>query len=61
MPRILVLADCGTDGHRPVLMEERVVPVHLDSDHSSAQLIERIGWAILDADDLERRQRPARA
>jgi hypothetical protein len=53
MPLIIVLADCGDKHHKEVVMEERVVPAHLDSDHSAAQLMQRIGWAISDADDLE--------
>ena len=54
MPRIIVLADCGHGlGHR-VVMEERLVSAHLESDHASAQLLERLGWAIVDADELER-------
>jgi hypothetical protein len=35
-------------------MEERLVSTHLESDHASAQLVERVGWAIVDADELER-------
>jgi hypothetical protein len=58
MPRILVLAECDDDRRGAVVLEERVVPVHLDSDRSSARLIERIGWAILDAEQLERRTSP---
>jgi hypothetical protein len=35
-------------------MQERLVSAHLESDHASAQLVERLGWAIVDADELER-------
>jgi hypothetical protein len=32
----------------------------LESDHFSGQLVERVGWAVLDADQLEHRSyRPA--
>jgi hypothetical protein len=61
MPLVIVLADCGHTGHKEVVMQERVVPAHLDSDHSSAQLIQRIGWAIVDADDLEQAETPGRS
>jgi hypothetical protein len=61
MPRIVVLADCGHNRHREVVMEERVVPAHLDSEHSSAQLVQRIGWAIIDADDLEQAESGGRS
>jgi hypothetical protein len=54
MPRIIVVAERVNDGQRRIVLEERVVAAHLDSDRSSAQLVERIGWAIVDADALER-------
>jgi hypothetical protein len=50
MARIMIMTDTD-DGHAPVvLLEERVLPAHFESDHYSAQLVERVGWAILDAD-----------
>jgi hypothetical protein len=36
-----------------VLLDERVEPVHLSEDHAARQLIERIAWAVSDADDAE--------
>jgi hypothetical protein len=55
MPQILVTAD-GTDGRqRVVLLQERVVPSDLESDHFSARLVERVGWALIDADEVEHR------
>ena len=65
MPRILVTTD-GPDGRETaVLLQERVVPSDLDSDHFSARLIQRVGWALVDADEIEHRTpapeaRPAR-
>lgn len=56
MPRIIVLAECGRGARHRVVMEERLVSAHLESDHASAQLVERLGWAIVDADELERAQ-----
>lgn len=52
MPRIIVLAECRLAPHW-----ERVVAAHIESDHSSAQLVERLGWAIVDADELEQAER----
>lgn len=52
MPRILVVAE-RPDGHSTVVHQEGVAPAILDSDHHCAQLIERVGWAVLDADELE--------
>jgi hypothetical protein len=38
-----------------VVLQERVVPSDLESDHFSAQLVERVGWALVDADEIEHR------
>ena len=55
MPRILVTTD-GSDGREgAVLLQERVVSSDLESDHFSAQLVERVGWALADADEIEHR------
>jgi hypothetical protein len=37
-----------------ITLDERVTSADLRSGHHSAQLIERIGWAVHDADDAER-------
>lgn len=54
MPRIIVTTDPAEQRETPVLLEERVYSVHLADDHSAAQLIERLGWAITDAEDTQR-------
>ena len=53
MPHIIVQAHArdGTPG--VVTMAERAVPTHQQNDHYIAQLIERVGWAVLDAEQLE--------
>ena len=53
MPQIIVqaLALDGTPG--VVTMTERAVPTHQQNDHYIAQLLERVGWALLDAERLE--------
>jgi hypothetical protein len=53
MPRIIVTAENGDE--RPVLLDERVEPVHLDDTHHSVQLLERIAWALADAEKAETR------
>ena len=54
MARILV----QTDNQRTVLLDEREVrPEHLNDRHSAAQLLERLEWAIRDAES--RRVGPA--
>jgi hypothetical protein len=55
MPRIIVTTERSARPRSPVLLDEWVFPQHLEDDHSAAQLIERIGWAVSDAEDLERR------
>ena len=59
MARVIVLPnaehlDEGLSG--PVLLAEHVDPVNLDDEHSSRQFIERVGWAIHDAEALEARK-----
>jgi hypothetical protein len=61
MARIIVTTDSGY-GRRsaplapetPVLLDERVDPVHLCDDHAAEQLIERLAWAVNDAEDFQR-------
>ena len=53
MPQILVVADARDDADSAVVYRERVNLSDLDSDHFSGQLVERVGWAMLDAEQLE--------
>ena len=53
MARIIVTTDAGRRIDAPVLLDERVCPEHLSDDHAAAQLIERLGWAVTDADAAE--------
>lgn len=54
MPQILVVAD-SSQGSGEVVYRERVARSSLESDHFAGQLMERVGWAVGDADDLENR------
>ena len=54
MARIIVMADRVGRDTPPVLLDETVQPVHLSTGHAAMQLIERLGWAISDAEDAER-------
>jgi hypothetical protein len=56
MAKIIVTADHTTPGAPPVLLEESVYSVHLSTGHAAMQLIERLGWALSDAEELERAQ-----
>ena len=54
MPRIIVTTDARRDAARqPILLDEQVRSVHLSTDHAAAQLVERLAWAIVDAEASE--------
>jgi hypothetical protein len=53
MARIIVTADPTQADDPPVLFEESVSSVHLSTGHAAAQLVERLAWAIADAEDAE--------
>jgi hypothetical protein len=58
MARIIVTTDPTTPNVAPVrLLDESVYSIHLDNDHNAGQLIERLGWAITDAEDTQRAKR----
>lgn len=52
MPQILVVTD-HDDTESTIVYQERVSLSDLQSDHFSGQLVERVGWAMLDAEELE--------
>jgi hypothetical protein len=63
MPRIIVTTDpldrrdSPVDkggGSTAVMLDERVHSVHLTDDHAAEQLIERLAWAVNDAEDRQR-------
>jgi hypothetical protein len=54
MPRIIVTTDLNRDAiGQPILLDEHVRSVHLSTDHAAAQLVERLAWAIVDAEASE--------
>ena len=62
MPQIIVTADPATDRESdPVMWQERINVADFESDHFGAQLVERLGWAVSDADDVERSSGTPRA
>lgn len=63
MPRLIVTTEEGDerDGGSVVVHDERVRASTLDTEHSSAQLIERVEWALEDAEALEAERRPSGA
>jgi hypothetical protein len=55
LPRITVTSDSARQSlPAPVLLDEHVDFVNLCEDHAAEELIERLGWALADADDVER-------
>lgn len=60
MPRVIITTDPSSLPHDiSVLLDERVSSVHLSTEHAASQLVERIAWAITDAEDAEQAERPA--
>jgi hypothetical protein len=53
MPRILVTT-APVEPAGAVMLDERIISSDLESDHFAAQLIERISWALADADNVDR-------
>ena len=60
VPSIIVVADTETedrpsrDDRRTFQLKERVSASDVGNPHFSSQLIERIGWALADAEEAER-------
>jgi len=62
MPRIIVTTDpspLSTDAS--VWLDEHIQSVHLSTDHAAAQFVERLAWAISDAEDADDEQPVRRA
>ena len=64
MPSVIVVAQSDTAEHsalghdrRSFELKERVTSLDLRDPHVAAQLIQRIGWAVADAEDAERAAR----
>ncbi len=54
MPRIIITTDPSPlPADTSVWLDERVQSVHLSTDHAAAQFIERVAWAISDAEDAD--------
>jgi hypothetical protein len=57
MPHIIVMADQDDDrGEGAVMLRERVNVTDFESRHFASQLVERLGWAVGDADAAEHGQ-----
>ncbi len=56
MARIIVIADTPRRANidAPVLMDQEIRPAHLADEHASQQIIERMAWAVIDAQEVSR-------
>jgi hypothetical protein len=62
MPQIIVTSDRGAAfGEGAVTLRERVNVADFESEHFASQLMERLGWAVGDADEAERFDEPIEA
>ena len=60
MPTIIIQAENGHGRPAAVTLTERVIPADVQSEHYLGQLVERVGWALVDAEELEVRAADAR-
>jgi hypothetical protein len=62
MPRIIVTtASSQLPPDAAVLLDEQVQSVHISTGHAAAQLVQRLAWAISDAEDAEHERPEQRA
>jgi hypothetical protein len=62
MSRVIVIPDSADPGLEgcTVLMDEEVHPEHVQDDHAAHQLIERLAWAVCDANEATQHVTEAR-
>jgi len=53
MPHILVMANRESEQGEAVMLRERINVTDLESKHFAKQLLERLGWAVEDAQQAE--------
>jgi hypothetical protein len=53
MPRIIIQVSRPPSEHGRVTFSERVTADNLRSEHYAEQLLERLTWAIADAEEIE--------
>lgn len=59
MPQIIVTAGHTADDDAPnVMFRERVNPSDFESECFAANLVERLGWAVIDATEAEQTEPP---
>jgi len=50
MARIIVTADARGSVEQRILLDEGVCSAHMSDEHSASQLLERLGWAVTEAE-----------
>ncbi len=50
MARIIVMANTQGSEDQRILLDEAVCPAHMSDEHTASQLLERLGWAVTDAE-----------
>ena len=53
MPTIIVMSNGSADLDSSVVLSENIQPEHMADSHHAAQLVERVGWAVGDAKQVE--------
>jgi hypothetical protein len=53
MPKIIVQTNAVDGNPGEVTLAERLIPAAEHNEHYLSSLVERIGWALLDAEELE--------
>ena len=56
MPRIIVTSAPDSEGESAITLNEHIASSELGAEQHSDELIERVGWAVHDADEAESRQ-----
>jgi hypothetical protein len=53
MAKIIIESEATLQRPSAVTLSERIVPASARTEHYLEQLMERVGWALVDADELE--------
>jgi len=53
MPQIIVTSDHTDREEGSVMLRERINVTDFESERFAANLVERLGWAVLDASEVE--------
>jgi len=54
MPQIIITTDGPKGAGAIEVHRERIIPADVETETASSLLVERIGWALSDADQIER-------